>query len=74
MYTVKSTSSEGVYYLYKGWGCSGTTGIMFDKNIPHLQKHLFMSKKSAKASITKLLKIMDEYKDDVFEILSVDKN
>lgn len=70
MYTVKSTSSEGVYYLWKGWG-NCFSKHMWEKNIPTEEKYLYKSRQSAKASVSKLLKVMDEYKTDTIEIIEV---
>lgn len=70
MYTVKSISNEGVYYLWKGWGNS-CSKHMWEKDIPTEEKYLYKTVKSARTSVTKLLKVMDEYKTDKIEIIEV---
>ena len=73
-YTIKSTSDEGVYYLVNGWNkiktfwlCEGT--VMKD---PETAKRFFFNKPSqAKARLTKLLKVMPEYKTDTFELVEL---
>lgn len=69
-YTIKSTSEEGIYYLVNGWNKCKTfwfneKSVMED---PEFAKRFFFNKPSqAKASLTKLLKIMPDYADDKFE-------
>lgn len=69
-YTIKSTSEEGIYYLVNGWNkCKAfwfnEKSVMGD---PEFAKRFFFNKPSqAKASLTKLLKIMPDYADDKFE-------
>lgn len=68
MYTVKSTSAEGVYYLANHWGKHKALWVKPDKVKPEM---LFKSVAAAKASLTKLLKVMPEYSTDTFEIIAV---
>ena len=68
MFTIKSTSNEGVYYLVNGWDKYKTFWIKPEKVKPNM---LFSAPKFAKASLTKLLKIMPEYATDNFELIEV---
>lgn len=74
-YTIKSTSSEGVYYLVNGWNKCKTfwfseKSVMEDKE--NAKKHFFNSPAQAKASLTKLLKVMPDYADDKFELVEIE--
>lgn len=71
-YAIKATSSEGVYYLVNGWRKCKT--FWFDEKSvlenKDFAKNFFFNKPSqAKASLTKLLKIMPDYADDNLEIV-----
>lgn len=69
MYTIKSTSDEGVYYLVNHWNKYKTFWIAKDK----LKKSmLFSREQDARASLKKLLKVMPEYTSDTFEIVKID--
>lgn len=68
MYTIKSTSEEGIFYLVNHWEKHRTFWSRPDKI---RQSMLFKRKQDAKMSLTKLLKIMPEYKNDIFEIVEV---
>ena len=69
MFTVKSVSDEGVYYLVNGWDRHKA----FWKSKENLkQDMLFKSVADAKRSLTKLLKIMPDYATDKFEIVQMD--
>lgn len=69
MYTVKSTSSEGVYYLVNR--CNFHKKIWVKKE--ELKRSmLFRRERDAKARLTSLLKVMDDYKNDIFEIIEVE--
>ena len=65
-YTIKSTSSEGVYFLVNGWNKHMAFWVKENKLSNDM---LFLSAKNAKCSLTKLLKIMPEYKNDSFELV-----
>ena len=71
-YTIKSTSKEGIYYLVNGWHKIGTFWFS-EKSVLHdteYAKRFFFNKTAqAKASLTKLLKVMPEYAADKFEIV-----
>ena len=71
-YTIKSTSDEGVYYLVNGWHKCKT--FWFDEksvmeNMKLAKKYFFNKPAQAKASLTKLLKIMPDYATDTFEVV-----
>lgn len=71
-YTIKSTSDEGVYFLVNGWEKHRTFWISeedVNKNIEKAKSLFFTAPRFAKASLTKLLKIMDDYKNDKFELV-----
>ena len=76
-YTIKSTSDEGVYYLVNGWKkCKkfwlDEKTVMEDTKIPN--KFFFYQPAHAKASLTKLLKIMPEYANDKFEVVEFEED
>lgn len=71
-YTIKSTSNEGVYYLVNGWNKCKTfwfneKSVLEDKE--NAKRFFFNKPSQAKASLTKLLKIMEDYKGDNFEMV-----
>jgi hypothetical protein len=71
-YTIKSTSNEGVYYLVNGWHKCKTfwfdeKSVMEDSE--NAKKYFFNKPSQAKASLTKLLKIMNDYSTDLFEVV-----
>lgn len=69
-YGIKSTSEEGVYFLVNGWEKHCAFWIRESevlKNPKQAKKCHFNKPSQAKTSLTKLLKIMDDYKNDVFE-------
>lgn len=66
LYTIKSISDDGVYYLVNHCYSHGT----FWAEESELRKSmLFKRAQDAKASLTKLLKLFDEYKNDKFEVV-----
>lgn len=71
-YTIKSISEEGIFYLVNGWNKHKTFWIDEKSTTKDLEyaKTLFFNKPSqAKASLTKLLKVMTEYATDEFELV-----
>lgn len=71
-YTIKSTSEEGVYYLVNGWEKCKTfwfseKSVMEDTE--NAKRFFFNKPSQAKASLTKLLKVMTEYLEDEFEVV-----
>ena len=71
-YTIKSTSEEGIYYLVNGWEKCKTfwfneKSVLEDKE--NAKRFFFNKPSQAKASLTKLLKVMDDYKRDSFELV-----
>ena len=74
-YTIKSTSDEGVYFLVNGWEKHNTFWISkaeFEKDIEKAKTKFFTAPRFAKASLTKLLKVMPDYAQDEFEMVSFD--
>lgn len=70
-YTIKSESSEGIYYLVKNWEKNKT---FWNKLENIKQNMLYKTESVAKASITKLLKSMPEYKDDKLTVIYFDND
>lgn len=69
MFTIKSISDEGTYYLVNGWEKSKA----FWKHGSEIKrKEMFKREQDAKASLTKLLKVMDDYLTDTFYIIEMD--
>ena len=68
MFTIKSTSDEGVYYLVNHWEKHKPFWIEPNKIKPEM---LFKRAADAKRSLTKLLKVMDDYRNDVFELVEI---
>ena len=69
-YTIKSISDEGIYYLVNGWNKHKAFWIdekSVMENIEKAQRFFFNKPSQAKASLTKLLKVMPEYSVDKFE-------
>ena len=71
-YTIKSTSDEGVYYLVNGWNkCKtfwfGEESVMEDTE--NAKRFFFNKPSQARASLTKLLKIMPDDINDKFEVV-----
>lgn len=71
-YTIKSTSNEGIYYLVNGWNKCKTFWFS-EKSIledtENAKRFFFNTPSQAKASLRKLLKVMDDYKKDKFEVV-----
>lgn len=68
LYTIKSTSAEGVYYLVNGWEKHKT----FWKRPEFFKKSMaFRRSQDAKRSLTKLLKVMEDYRTDEFELIEI---
>lgn len=67
-YTIKSTSNEGIYYLVNHWKKHKTFWIEPEKIKPGM---LFKSPSDAKRSLTRLLKIMEDYRTDTFDLVEV---
>ena len=75
MYTIKSTSDEGVYFLVNGWEKHRTFWISeaeVNKDIERAKSMFFSAPRYAKSSLTKLRKVMNEYENDKFQLVSVD--
>lgn len=68
MYTIKSTSEEGVFYLVNHWE---RHKAFWEKPEKIRANMLFSSPQYARASLTKLLKVMPEYAADKFELIEI---
>ena len=68
MFTIKSTSDEGVFYLVNHWQKHKTYWIEPEKVKADM---LFKSAADAKRSLTKLLKTMEDYRSDKFEVVKL---
>ena len=68
MYTIKSTSEEGIYYLVNHWEKHKSFWEHPTKIKPSM---LFAKPQHAKTSLAKLLKVMPEYAADKFELVEV---
>lgn len=66
LYTIKSTSDDGVFYLVKDWRKNKAIWVTRDKLKAEM---LFKRPQDAQASLTCLLKVMDEYATDKFEVV-----
>ena len=68
MYTIKSVSDEGIYYLVNHARDYKTYWVE-KRDLKH--KMLYDRAADAKASLTKLLKIMNDYKADKFYLVKI---
>jgi len=68
MYTIKSVSEEGEYYLVNHWY---KFKAIWQRKEKITTKRIFKDEKSAKASLTKLLKVMPEYANDKLIMVQV---
>lgn len=69
MFTIKSTSDEGVYYLVNHWDRHKTFWVEPENIKPEM---LFKTPADARRSLKKLLTVMDDYKKDTFELVEMD--
>ena len=73
-YTIRSKSDEGTYYLVNGWKKCKTFWIdekSILEDINNASRFFFTQIRFAKANLVKLLKIMDDYWNDKFEIVEI---
>lgn len=68
MYTIKSISSEGEYYLVNHWD---KYKAFWQKKSRISSNRVFKNERSAKTSLTKLLMVMPEYLKDQFMMVRV---
>lgn len=68
MYTIRSTSEEGIYYLCNHWNKNKTFWIC-ENDIR--SNRLFKTKGLAERSLKHLLEIMDDYKTDIFQPVKI---
>ena len=75
-YTIKSSSNEGEYYLINGWykHFGFWLPVKAAVNAVNIEKIAFKTIGSAKASLTKLLKIMPDYKNDIVTVCKIYKS
>ena len=75
-YTVKSSSNEGDYYLINGWykHFGFWLPVKAAINAVNIEKITFKTARSAKTSLTKLLKIMPDYSTDIFTVCKIYEN
>lgn len=74
-FTIKSTSEEGIYYLVNHWNKHCQIWISeaeVQKKPEESKAKFFDSPSRAKASLTKLLKVMPEYATDEFELITIE--
>ena len=69
MYTVKSISNCGEYYLVKNWEKEKAFWKLGSEIKP---EQMYKTEAAAKASITKLLRVMEEYRKDNLTIVGTD--
>lgn len=69
-YVIQSISDEGIYYLCNGWNKHKTFWVTYND----IDKAIFKAEHHAKTSLTKLLKIMPEYKADDFSVAKIYDN
>ena len=67
-YTIKSVSSDGEWYLVNGWRKYKCYWQKRDNCVPHTT---FKSVASAMRSLTRLLKVMPEYREDTFYVVKI---
>lgn len=71
MFTIKSISKEGTYYLNKDWEKNKS----FWKHGSEIKtEQMFKTASAAKCSLTKLLKVVDDYLSDKFFLVETDEN
>lgn len=71
MFTIKSISDEGTFYLNKNWEKNRS----FWKYGSEIRaEDLYKTASAAKGSLTKLLKVMGEYLADSFFLVETDGN
>lgn len=68
MYTVRSESPEGVYYLVCNWRKNKTFWVKQEELKSYM---LFKTAAGARRSLTCLLKIMPDYSNDIFTLVEV---
>ena len=68
MYAIKSVSEDGIFYLCKNWNHQR----MIWRRWVELKKDVYKTEKGALCALTKLLKIIDEYKSDIFYLCEID--
>lgn len=75
MYTIKSVSGEGVFYLVKDWNnhkMIWAEQMLMDKKMTVFP--YFKTERGAKTALNRLLKVMTEYINDEFFLVYYDGN
>lgn len=70
MFTIKSVSNESIYYLVNHARKYKTFWVEFNELKSDM---LFNRVSDAKTSLTKLLKVMSDYRADTFYLVQIDK-
>ncbi len=70
MYAIRSDSEKGTFFLVKDWRKNRAIWSRY----LDFGKCLFKTESAAKASLTKLLKVMDEYAEDAFTVILLDSS
>lgn len=71
-YTIKSISEEGAYYLVNGWNKYKKFWISEDdvkKDREKAMSMFFSAPRYANSSLKKLLSVMEDYRNDKFELV-----
>lgn len=68
MFTIKSISDEGEYYLVNHWN---KYHKFWQRKDQITLDNIFIDERSAKTSLTKLLKVMPDYSTDNFTMVRV---
>lgn len=73
-YTIRSISEEGAYYLVNGWNKCKTfwfneKSVLEDTE--NAKRFFFNTPAQARASLTKLLKVMPDYAGDEFAVVEI---
>lgn len=68
VFTIKSVSSEGIYYLVNHVNKYKTYWVEANELKPGM---LFSRVSDAKSSLTKLLKVMSDYRTDTFYLVQI---
>ena len=68
-YTIKSVSEEGTYYLVNGWNKHKRFWVRENESW-RMSWCCFKTPSQARASLTKLLKIMEDYRNEQFEVVA----
>ena len=68
-YTVKSISSDGVYFMVRDWRKNKAIWVSYDKLKP---EYLYKSANTCIKALEKLLNAMSEYAEDKLSVVYID--